>query len=399
MPLSYKISKNDKLAVAVSGGADSLYSLLNLKKQGYDLIAIHGLFGQNILKDFLKTTGQSINGPDPDAVAEQISAQCAKLDIPFHYIDLTHDFLNEVIQVFVKAYAKGLTPNPCVTCNTRIKFGSLLDKALDLGADKLVTGHYARLLYPDSLYLKESCPDKSFSQYPILVEAEDKTKDQSYFLAHTPLDKLQKTYFPLADMEKTEVLKELKKSNVVPAQGKESQEICFIPGNSYREFLPYMADILKVTLSEAGPMQLKSGEVLGEHKGLWQYTEGQRKGLGIAWKEPLHVLQKDLKNNALILGPRGQMQTKEIICKDINFLAPPEEWPSELLVKSRYRGKPKRAKIEPIDTKNEKHIKLSFLEKEISVAQGQLMVAYSPLCEKRNKPLRAVVSGIIFDIM
>lgn len=352
------------IAVALSGGADSLYTLLRLKEQGANLIGVHGLFGQRILSRFMGYAGLPAISPSFEEMTEQLSALCGSLHIPFHLIDCESLFLKNVIKPFVQTYIQGGTPNPCALCNATVKLGDLLHQCLALGASHLATGHYARCLQTPS--------------GPVLLQGSDAAKDQSYFLALTPKEQLAKILFPAGSRLKKDVLAELADQNIAPPQQGESQEICFIPGNLYREFLPFMAGELGLSLPKGGKICLEDGTCLGEHKGLWQYTEGQRRGIGIGWKEPLHVLAKEQDHNILRVGPKSALQTSSFACEETNLLIPSSLWPRQVYVKTRYREQPQPAKVSFSRKDDKVSISVTYENQNTSVSCGQLAVMYVP---------------------
>lgn len=297
------------IAVAVSGGADSLYALASLHREHPgQVIAFHAH-----LKDAL-----SEEDPVPG-----LSLLCADMGIPFHVIDLRETFSHKVIRPFAESYAKGETPNPCVRCNALVKFGLWMDEARKLGADRIATGHYVSLVEHPRYGLA-------------LHQGADDAKDQSYFLALTPIERLRKAVFPLARIRKSEVRAALSAWGLPVPIPQESQEICFVPNDDYRSFLRKTGMRLP---AGGGPMVLVDGHVVGRHNGLWQYTEGQRRGLGVSWAEPLYVIGKDRSRNALVLGTAAELPVNGCASGTLNFLVPPSEWPHELRVRTRYRQK------------------------------------------------------------
>ena len=422
------------IAVAVSGGADSLAVLALLRKTmpNRSLVAVHGLFGQEVMHDFLVSCGLK-HGPWPDAahqaMLEQMEGMTAALGIPLHVLDLSQQFFSQVVRPFVAQYVMGLTPNPCALCNRAIKFGALLEACRSLGASHLATGHYARLENgtlpcPDlrlaGLNLGQSSRPGSAKasispELPTLKPGVDSGKDQSYFLALVPGQQLEQALFPLGNARKSDVLRFLQDHNLTPPQPGESQEICFIPGGrtgampGYRDFIPFMASRLGIPLPGPGPICLDNGQVLGRHRGLWHYTEGQRKGLGIGWKEPLHVLAKNVETNTLLLGPQHSMGTNRLLAGPANILAAPQYWPETVLVKTRYREAPRQAKVHLVAHSGETcppstpvasmssldtagvFLDVSFLEPEKTVAPGQLVAVYAP----DGEDLRLLAGGII----
>ena len=300
----------DTIAVALSGGTDSLMSLLLLRESGADVLAVHALFL-----------------PETDPVIGQGLAElCAGLGVPFSVLDLRAEFEELVVTPFVRGYQAGLTPNPCAACNPAIKFGLLLDRVRELGAERLATGHYARL---------EERP-----WGPALFRGLDATKDQSYFLSRVPMERFASVVFPLAGWTKDNVRQALAGRGFTPPAGRESQEVCFIP-TDYRDFLQRRG----VRLGGPGPIALADGRVVGRHRGLWNHTLGQRKGLGVAWSEPLYVTGKDFAGNRLMVGPKAEATAMGCRTARPNLLCPPGHWPDEVLVQTIYRQKPEAARV------------------------------------------------------
>lgn len=398
-------SRNITIAVAVSGGADSLYTLLHLQEKGHSVIALHGIF-----------LSEGMYGADAEAsekatveaamMRDRLDAMCREIGIPLCIRDYSREFCDLVVRPFVSNYAAGTTPNPCALCNANIKFGLLLATASELGASMLATGHYATLLPLQNSDAGSNSPSIA------LMQGADPNKDQSYFLSLVPVTALEHALFPLGEITKKEVLASLSQRGITPAQPGESQEVCFIPQDRYREFLPRMAEKFGMELPGPGPMLLHNGQRVGTHKGLWQYTEGQRKGLGIGWKEPLHVLAKEVDQNILRLGSKNEMRAEGCVCGSINILLSPEEWPDTVLVKTRYRERPKPATVKFIpdpqlpvegpegnsDEKPECKMHIRFLDKDTSVACGQVAAVYIPCIQEDSatkETLRLVAGAII----
>lgn len=334
---------------------DSLYSLLSLKEAGADVFGLHALF----LPPYLRV-------PESGEVFDRLQERVRALGLELHVADLSGAFEERVIRPFAEAYLAGKTPNPCAFCNPAMKFGLLWDEASRLGAKHIATGHYVkRLDFPDG---------------PAILAGDDASKDQSYFLALTPLAGLSRAIFPLARRKKSDIAAELAGRGVeVPQQG-ESQEICFITNNDYRAFLRGYAERRGLKLSGPGPARLPGGEVLGRHHGLWGYTQGQRHGLGIAWKEPLYVLGKNVSENALIVGPKSSFANEPCLCAAPNYLVPPTLWPETVLAKTRYRQRlaPARAEFRTLD--GQERLILHFLDStpQAPTAPGQIAALYAP---------------------
>ncbi len=328
-----------KIIVAVSGGMDSLYALTTLKKAGHDVAALHAK-----LID-------SKESPIP-----ALSNFCKKNQIPFYIADLREEFNKDVINPFLKSYSENQTPNPCATCNKRIKLGRLLEIARNYSAEVLATGHYACL----ENYLDQD----NKAHGPCLKNANDHTKNQSYFLALTPIKNLKHCIFPLADKLKKDIHSELINDNTKIPIAKESQEVCFIPNNDYRQFILEnhtqkfdFKNSGNVILMDNDPNQ--QGKILGKHNGLWQYTEGQRKGLKIAYSKPLYVLKKDSEKNVLYVGDKDFINIEEAHATNINFFVPPNLWRNKLFAKTRYKEAKSPIKLFIINKDNGQEIEFT----------------------------------------
>lgn len=333
------------IAVAVSGGMDSLLALALLREAGHDVLALHAHFlppGQAQLH-----------------LARALRESCAGMGVAFEDVDLSEAFREGVIEPFAAAYAAGSTPNPCAGCNRDMKFGLLFEEAARLGADRIATGHYVRLRpegsapatlggetrsAPDNVARGPGSREGGDSLPPGqagLFRGLDPAKDQSYFLTLTPWGSLKRAVFPLGDWRKADVPAALAARNLAPPLPSESQEVCFIPGDDYRAFLEARGTVLP----GPGPVLLSDGREIGRHRGLWRYTIGQRKGIGIAWSEPLYVLDKLPERNGLIVGPKSGLDSFECRVRDLNLLVPPQEWPEIVLAQTCYRQKPRPARV------------------------------------------------------
>lgn len=314
-----------RLAVAVSGGVDSLCALVLARRAGFEVTAVHARLWE------------PDGHPDEETVA-RLEDVCARLGARFYLADLREPFRRAVVEPFARAYARGLTPNPCVLCNRAVKFGLFLETAEKLGCPLLATGHYAAL--------DRHHPYRG--KAPLLTAAKDQGKDQSYFLSLVERRALARVVFPLADLEKRTVRALVAEAGLEVPQPTESQEICFVPENpggaGYRDFL---RKLLGDALSEDGPViEVDSGREIGRHGGLWRYTEGQRRGLGIAWTEPLYVIAKDVEANVLRVGNRGHVKVSRALVDDVNFMVGEDELPPVVLARLRYRQKPVPAHTE-----------------------------------------------------
>jgi tRNA-uridine 2-sulfurtransferase len=338
------------VAVAVSGGRDSLMGLALLRRRERDVVAVHA----------------QLADATPPEVLDSLRENCHALDVPLQVLDLRSRFEEQVIAPYVQSYFEGRTPNPCAWCNARIKFGLLLEAVCEQGAQTLATGHYARLTHTD--------------YGPALWRGADPAKDQSYFLALLTPDQLARASFPLADHYKQDVLPELERLGLSPPLPGESQEVCFIPGD-YRDFLARRFGTRPLAgLPPSGPIVLEDDRTVGKHKGLWRYTVGQRKGLDVAWSEPLYVLRKDVAANRLVVGQRARLFSKACHLKSVNFLVPPTAWPQDLRLQTRYHQRPEPIRLEsPQDTRSSppKTLILTYPEPCEPAAPGQIGVIYS----------------------
>lgn len=316
----------NKVVVAMSGGVDSSVAAALLKQQGYDVIGM-------MLRLWSETGREGSNRcctPNSMALARRVAAM---LDIPFYVVDAKELFYSTVVQSFLDGYAQGLTPNPCLICNRQIKWDFLLNHALALGADYLATGHYAKKL------------DTEDGRWQLL-RSTDRLKDQSYVLHVLTQEKLAKALFPVGEYPKPEIRKLAGTIGMPTATRSDSQDLCFLAGEDYREFLRRNAP----EIGRPGPILTRDGKTLGEHQGLAYYTIGQRKGLGVASRVPLYVLVKDAATNTLIVGIEEELGSRELIAKDVNWIsgeAPKEPFRAE--VKTRYTAREAWAEITPLD--------------------------------------------------
>lgn len=331
-----------KIAVAMSGGVDSSTAALILKKEG------HKVTGYTMILGIVPELDRS--------AVESAKTVAEKIGIVHRIVDLSKDFEDEVIRYFIDEYNKGKTPNPCALCNRFIKFGGLVNRALSDGNDLFATGHYARIekgLQPDELILK-----RGFY----------KEKDQSYFLFYLPKDILKKIIFPLGNMTKPETFEIAEGAGLGFRERPESADACFLDKTDYRTFLKEHG-----VTERPGEILYFNGTPLGKHKGLQNYTIGQRKGMGIAFEEPLYVIKIDAANNALIVGKEEQIYTKNLKVEDVNILytAPGRDF--ECSVKIRYRHNPAPAHV-ILDS--EGGAEIEFETPQRAVTPGQAAVFY-----------------------
>lgn len=334
---------------AMSGGVDSSVCALLLQEAGY---AVRG--ATMVLRDDQESTcGSSRDVEDARAV-------CQRLGIPHDAFDLRDRFDAAVVRPFCDAYLEGRTPNPCIACNRFLKFESLQQRRRELGFDYVATGHYARRRW-----------DAATGRWQLL-RACDPAKDQSYVLYHLTQDTLAHMLFPLGELTKGEVRELARARGFVTAAKPESQDICFVPDGDYARFIEGRcgAD----TAFNPGEIVDREGRVLGGHAGLIRYTIGQRKGLGIAAREPLYVLVKDTAANRLIVGFKDELLSVGVVASDVNFISG-DVWqgPREVLVKTHYRQHPVPAVAEQTGVDE---LTVAFDEPQRAAAPGQAAVLY-----------------------
>lgn len=339
-----------KVVVAMSGGVDSSVAAALLKEQGYDVTGMMMRLWSEPGKE------ESNRCCTPDSM-EQARRVAGILDIPFYVVDAKDVFRETVVQYFLDGYANGETPNPCLMCNRQIRWTFLLNHALALGAEFMATGHYVRI---------QTAEDGSRE----LLRAIDHSKDQSYVLHVLGQDKLKHALFPVGDYPKPEIRAIAERFGLPTASRKDSQDLCFLAGEDYRNFLQRNAPEILLP----GNIETPGGEVIGEHNGLANYTIGQRKGLGVASPVPLYVITKNAKNNALIVGTQEQMGTVELTARDVNWLSgviPSEPFHAD--VKIRYTAKEAPAWVEPMDGNQ---AKVTFEAPVRDATKGQAAVFY-----------------------
>jgi len=338
-----------KVVVAMSGGVDSSVAAALLKEQGYDVIGM-------MLRLWSEPGKEDTNRcctPDSMAQARRVAA---KLEIPFYVIDAKDVFRETVVEYFLDGYARGETPNPCLICNRKIRWTFLLDHALALGADHMATGHYVRIQKTEGGMH--------------LLRAVDKNKDQSYVLYVLTQEKLKHALFPVGDYPKPEIRAIAEAHGLPTASRKDSQDLCFLAGEDYRNFLQRnAAEMLK-----PGEIVTREGETLGAHNGLANYTIGQRKGLGVASPVPLYVLGKNAANNTLIVGEQNELGSSELTARDVNWVS--GEVPSDGFkanVKIRYTAKEVSAWVMPIGADQ---VQVRFDAPQRDITAGQAAVFY-----------------------
>jgi tRNA-uridine 2-sulfurtransferase len=341
-------TQSKKVAVALSGGIDSLVAAYLLKQQYSDVTGIHF------------STGYEDKHFDLSPVEKQ-------LDLKIEHIDLSNLFEDEIVNYFINTYLSGKTPNPCIKCNKIIKFGALLQHAKSLGADFLATGHYAKINKA-----KDSC---------VLQKGFDILKEQSYFLPLIAENELKDILFPLGGMTKENVREIAKNANLVPIEKKESQDICFLKNESIAQFIHSKTNLIQAPGNIITPV----GKVIGTHNGLCNFTIGQRRGINCPSSEPYYVKSIDVKKNTLTVCYKAELFFTNCRVSSLNWMQKNLEFPLKVQTKIRYNHKQTPATI--LYNSNSDYAEVIFDENQFAVAPGQTAVFY--------KQDRIIGSGII----
>jgi len=364
--------KRQRVVCGMSGGVDSSATAALLIEQGFDVIGITlKLWPQ----DCVNRAEDKCCGPQAVTDARSV---CDKLDVPYYLVDESADFQKHVIQYFADEYKAGRTPNPCVMCNQNLKFGRLIDRADQLGADFIATGHFARVermglnnqeTKEQSSSLLRSLVVDSSPRY-LLKRGRDLRKDQSYFLFSLRQDQLARTIFPLGEKTKSDTREVARHCNLKTADKEESMEICFVPDNNYGGFLQSAG----LAQKHRGEIVDLHGHVLGHHDGVEFYTIGQRKGLGITTSKPVYVVELDPENNRVMVGDDSALDRDEFIADRCNW-HPFEKLTEsiEVTAKIRYNHPGTAATISP-DGENRVKVKLHAPQRAIT--PGQAAVFY-----------------------
>ena len=395
--------KLSKLAIAMSGGVDSsVAAALAVEKYGQD-----NVFGLTMKLfcygevDGLSTTAQGLTNKSCcslDAINDA-AAVCKQLGIPHYVVNLEKEFEKEIIQDFVSEYEQGRTPNPCVRCNSLIKFKHLLTKAQELGADTLVTGHYARIAPSYVTQSRAKGPGPGILDSSVepqndeifrLLRGLDAAKDQSYFLYNLNQEQLSHIWFPLGELTKPETRKLAEKYALKTAKKTESQDICFVTTTT-QDFLATRIQ------TKPGNIVDKDGKVVGKHEGLPFYTIGQRKGLGGGFADPMYVTRTDLVKNELVVGKEEELYAGEMVVGEVTWTNEAPAFPAMLNVKIRYNSEPSTAilssVIPSVAEESLSNISEESLQQEPALSESRMGRDDNLLSIRFSKPQRGITPG------
>lgn len=338
-----------KVMIGMSGGVDSSVAAALLKEQGYDVVGVTMQIWQDGKKEENGSCCSLSAVDDARRVAD-------KLEIPYYVLDFKESFEQKVINYFTEEYLKGRTPNPCIACNRYIKFDDFLKRALEMGMDYIATGHYASVVKKDDRYL--------------LKRSASLNKDQTYPLYTLTQEQLAHTIFPLASYEKTKVREIAAKLGLGVATKPDSQDICFVSNHDYAGFIEKQTGVP----NQHGNFIDKDGKILGIHKGIYHYTIGQRKGLGIATGKPIFVSRINAEKNEIVLGDEKDILSNSLIAGDLNFIAVDKLLePTKATAKIRYGAKEVAVTIFP---RGKDEVEVVFDQPQRAVTNGQSIVFY-----------------------
>ncbi len=344
-----------KVVVGMSGGVDSSVAAYLLKEQGYDVVGVTMQIWQDEDDDAVQDNG----GCCGLSAVDDARRVAKSIGIPYYVMNFKNEFKDKVINYFVDEYLKGRTPNPCIACNRYVKWESLLDRSMSIGADYIATGHYAKVVKLDN------------GRYTLRVSKTD-AKDQTYALYNLTQEQLSRTLMPVGDYTKDEIREIATKVNARVAKKPDSQEICFIPDHNHARFIEEETG----KKFEEGNFVSVDGEILGKHKGIAKYTIGQRKGLGIALGHPIFVSEIRPDTNEVVIGEEADVFSKALIANDINFMSIEgikEDESIRAIGKIRYSHKGQACTVTKYEADK---IKVVFDENVRAITPGQAVVLY-----------------------
>ncbi|MCA9738721.1 MAG: tRNA 2-thiouridine(34) synthase MnmA [Gemmatimonadetes bacterium] len=338
----------------MSGGVDSSVAAALLVEQGYDVV---GVTMKTFCYSDVPAHGRTCCGLDGIADARRVAD---RLGIPHYVFDVEEDFTRDVIDDFVREYAEGRTPNPCVRCNSNTKFRDLMRRARALGVDGIASGHYARIATDDA-------------GRPCLLRGRDAAKDQTYFLWALPPELLPHLRFPLGELTKPEVRARARELGLITADKAESQEICFVPTGNYRDLLGQRLGARHEALSP-GPFVDEDGRILGEHQGYAGFTVGQRRGLPGGFADPMFVIAVRPADRAVVIGPRSALERDRVSVDEVNWLSDPVRPGERVQVQLRHRAPAVDAVVLP---EEDAALTLALETPQAAVTPGQSAVVFS----------------------
>ena len=345
----------ETVLVAMSGGVDSSVALHKILEMGYDAVGITMKLWDNrdpetnVIKPSLCNSADAINGA---------KLVCDRFGVKHYTINFTDLFKKYVVDDFVDQYINGKTPNPCVKCNSMIKWDALIKFGSEIGVEYIATGHYARIDNKNGKYL--------------LKKAIDTDKDQSYMLWDIKKEQLEKTIFPIGDLTKKEVRDYAIKHDLETANRPESQDLCFVLGNDYNQFLHEIVPEKMKTITQ-GDIKDEAGKIVGTHEGFTKYTIGQRKGLGLSYPEPRYVKKINPIDNTLTIARKDSIYSYECTAEEINLLMSNLQFPLKISAKIRYNS---RSSLATVDKIKDDRLSIKFEEPQLAITPGQSIVFY-----------------------